>query len=75
MEPYLDALVESLERRFGSLDPLGAFHVLGPQAAKEDEAVCVRNLKLLSNKFLTGDQVIQEWTSFRQHILIGAFQV
>ncbi|XP_054483270.1 uncharacterized protein LOC129116382 [Anoplopoma fimbria] len=74
MEPYLDALVESLERRFGSLDLLGAFHVLGPQAAKEDEAVCVRNLKLLSNKFLTGDQVIQEWTSFRQHILIGAFQ-
>lgn len=76
MEPYLDALIDSLERRFGSLDLLGAFHVLGPQqAAREDDAMIAANLPVLSEKFQIGSEVQQEWASFRQHILCGAFQV
>jgi len=33
MEPYLDALIDSLDRRFSNLDLLSTFHVLGPQGS------------------------------------------
>lgn len=79
MEPYLDGLQDSLDRRFQNLDIMGAFHVLGPQAAKEDDAVNIAHLNSLSAKFLQQSggnvPVLQEWPSYKQHVLIGAFQV
>lgn len=50
--------MDSLKWRFGSLDILGAFHVLGPQVAIGDKAVA--NLLVLSKKFQTGNQVLPE---------------
>ncbi|CAM4671443.1 unnamed protein product [Leuciscus chuanchicus] len=45
------------------------------QAARGDEAENVSNLTLLSEKFQIGNhQVLQEWATFRQNILCGAFQ-
>lgn len=52
MVPYLDGLLDSLDRRFENLGIIGAFHVLGPKAIKEDNAVITEDLKTLSKKFL-----------------------
>ncbi|KAF3841518.1 hypothetical protein F7725_007380, partial [Dissostichus mawsoni] len=67
-----DGLLESLERRFQNLDLLGAFHALSPQAATGDEA----NLQLLAGKFLQADcnEVLQEWSSFKQQLIVGPFK-
>ncbi|KAK0151076.1 hypothetical protein N1851_007767 [Merluccius polli] len=75
MGPYLDGRQDSLDRRFQNLDIMGAFHVLGPQAAKEDDAINIRNLKILSTKFLQQPEnpVLQEWQSYKEHLLTGAF--
>ncbi|CAL8343400.1 unnamed protein product [Merluccius merluccius] len=77
MGPYLDGFQDSLGRRFQNLDMMGAFHVLGPQVAKEDDAVNIGNLKILSTKFLQQPEnpVLQEWQSYKEHLLTGAFQV
>ena len=77
MEPYLDGLQDSLDRRFQHLDILEAFQVLGPQAATEDDAVNTRHLQTLSTKFLQHPEnpVLQEWTSYKQHLLVEAFKV
>lgn len=77
MDPYFDGLLESLERRFQNLDLLGAFHVLSPQAATGDEAIYVANLQLLAGKFLQADcnEVLQEWSSFKQQLIVGPFKV
>ncbi|XP_034084354.1 uncharacterized protein LOC117554177 [Gymnodraco acuticeps] len=76
MDPYFDGLLESLERRFQNLDLLGAFHVLSPQAATGDEAIYVANLQLLAGKFLQADcnEVLQEWSSFKQQLIVGPFK-
>lgn len=77
MEPYLDGLVENIERRFQHLDVLGAFHTLGPQAATEDDAVNTERLLTLSAKFLgrpDNPTLLQEWLAYK-HLLAGAFKV
>ncbi|KAI4816336.1 hypothetical protein KUCAC02_008663 [Chaenocephalus aceratus] len=76
MDPYFDGLLESLERRFQNLDLLGAFHVLSPQAATGDEAIYVANLQLLAGTFLQADcnEVLQEWSSFKQQLIVGPFK-
>ncbi|KAK5859373.1 hypothetical protein PBY51_020933 [Eleginops maclovinus] len=78
MEPYLDGLLDSLDRRFQNLGIIGAFHVLGPKALKEDDAVVTEDLKKLSKKFLQQQQpettLLQEWSSYNQHLLTGAFK-
>lgn len=77
MEPYLDGLQDSLDRRFQHLGVLGAFSVLKPGAASEEDESNVAKLSLLSKQFLRESEatVLQEWTSYRQHVLLGAFQV
>lgn len=78
MEPYLDGLQDSLDRRFQHLDILEAFQVLGPQAATEDDAVNTAHLRTLSTKFLQQTEnpaLLQEWTSYKQHLLVGVFKV
>lgn len=78
MEPYLDGLQDSLDHRFQHLDILEAFQVLGPQAATEDDAVNTAHLRTLSTKFLQQPEnpaLLQEWTSYKQHLLVGAFKV
>ncbi|KAK1876665.1 Zinc finger protein 862 [Dissostichus eleginoides] len=72
MDPYFNGLLESLERRFQNLDLLGAFHALSPQAATGDEA----NLQLLAGRFLQADcnEVLQEWSSFKQQLIVGPFK-
>lgn len=78
MEPYLDGLQDSLDRRFQHLDILEAFQVLGPQAATEDDAVNTAHLWTLSTKFLQQPEnpaLLQEWTSYKQHLLVGVFKV
>ncbi|KAK7880350.1 hypothetical protein WMY93_033006 [Mugilogobius chulae] len=77
MEPYLDGLQASLDRRFQHLDVLGAFQVLSPQAATEGDAVSIGHLQILSNKFLQDPDnpaLLQEWASYKQHLLMGAFK-
>ncbi|KAK5866641.1 hypothetical protein PBY51_020816 [Eleginops maclovinus] len=56
---------------------IGAFHVLGPKALKEDDAVVTEDLKKLSKKFLQQQPettLLQEWSSYKQHLLTGAFK-
>lgn len=78
MNPYLDRLKSHLEGRFRDLDVLAAFSVLGPQAARSpsNEAALV-HLKTLAKKFpsVDGSTVVEEWTSFKQHVVTGALQV
>ena len=77
MVPYLDGLLDSLDRRFENLDIIGAFHVLGSKALKEDDAVITEDLKTLSKKFLQQPEatLLQEWSSYKQHLNTGAFKV
>ncbi|KAK5871515.1 hypothetical protein PBY51_004394 [Eleginops maclovinus] len=75
MEPYLDGLLDSLDRRLQNLGIIRAFHVLGPKALKEDDAVVTEDLKKLSKKFLQPETtLLQEWSSYKQHLLTGAFK-
>ena len=77
MDPYLDGLLDSLDRWFQHLDILGDFHTLGPQAAKEDDAVSTQHLLTLSAKFLQrpdNPTLLQEWAAYK-HLLTGAFKV
>ncbi|XP_076834821.1 zinc finger protein 862-like [Brachyhypopomus gauderio] len=76
MDPYLDGLLNNLDRRFENLDILGAFHIFG--AAPSDLENCTSNLQILSQKFLPQQPehvVLQEWESFKHHLVVGAFQV
>ncbi|KAK5871817.1 hypothetical protein PBY51_012563 [Eleginops maclovinus] len=77
MEPHLDGPLDSLDRRFQNLGIIGAFHVLGSKALKEDDAVVTEDLKKLSKKFLQQQPettLLQEWSSYKQHLLTGAFK-
>ncbi|KAJ8011839.1 hypothetical protein DPEC_G00062450 [Dallia pectoralis] len=76
MEPYLDGLQDSLDRRFQNLNIMGAFHVLGPQAVKEDVSINFESIKTLSTKFLhqTDSHALQEWSYFKRHMQTGAFK-
>ncbi|KAG5277878.1 hypothetical protein AALO_G00092380 [Alosa alosa] len=76
MEPYIDGLQVNLDRRFQNLNIMGAFHMLGPQAVKEDDSINLENIKTLSTKLLQqpDSHALQEWSSFRQHMLTGSFK-
>ncbi|XP_054588645.2 zinc finger protein 862 [Nothobranchius furzeri] len=77
MEPYIDALLDSLDRRFQNIDVMSAFHVLGPQTLTEDDAVATANVLTLSRKFLPQQPestLSQEWASFKKHMVTGAFK-
>lgn len=62
MDPYLVGLQDSLDRRFQHLEILGAFSVLGPQAALPSERINTFNLALLSRQFVQAPEaaVLQE---------------
>jgi len=67
-----------MERRFQDIEVLGAFSVLGPKAvALNDEVTNISMLQTLTKKFIPGqeDTVIQEWTSYKQHVHVGTFKV
>ncbi|KAK7172433.1 hypothetical protein R3I93_004692 [Phoxinus phoxinus] len=76
MEPYLDGLHDRLDRRFQNLNIMGAFHVLGPQAVKEDDSINFESIKTLSTKFLQqpDSHALQDWASLKRHMLTGAFK-
>ncbi|XP_062332851.1 zinc finger protein 862-like [Osmerus eperlanus] len=76
MAPYLDGLQDSLDRRFQNLNIMEAFHVLGPKAVNKDDSINLENIKTLSTKFLQqpDTHALQEWSSFKQHVLTGAFK-
>lgn len=63
MDPYLVGLQDSLDQRFQHLEILGAFSMLGPQAAFYSERINTFNLTLLSRQFL-----LQEWPSFTSNM-------
>lgn len=76
MAPYLDGLLDNLDRRFQNLGIIGAFHVLGPKVLSEDDTVVTKDLKILSRKFPPQQPettVLQEWASYKQH-LTGTFR-
>lgn len=77
MDPYLDGLKSHLEGRFHDLDVLAAFSVLGPQAARSPNNEAALHLKTLAEKFpsVDGSTVVEEWTSFKQHVVTGTLQV
>lgn len=80
MVPYLDGLLDSLDRRFQNISVIGAFHELGPKAAKEDKAVINEDLSTLSKRIPAAAlkalcSLLQEWASYEQHLLKGAFKV
>ncbi|KAF7200776.1 zinc finger protein 862-like, partial [Nothobranchius furzeri] len=78
MEPYIeDALLDSLDRRFPNIDVMSAFHVLGPQTLTADDAVATANVLTLTRKFLPQQPestLLQEWPSFKKHMVTGAFK-
>ncbi|KAM3838264.1 zinc finger protein 862-like [Diretmus argenteus] len=77
MEPYLEHLTDQLNERFHQLHILGAFSVLGPQAARNpDQDVPVSHLKTLAAKFLPMDEerLLEEWPSFKEHLLTGVLK-
>lgn len=78
MEPYREQLTAELKKRFQQLHILGAFSVLGPQAAKSpDQDVPVSHLKTLAAKFhlMDEDALLEEWPSFKEHLLTGVLKV
>ena len=77
IHPYITGLETNLEKRFHNLDILGAFHVLGPQSAATDDTMNISHLQTLSKKFCPEHEreVIQEWLSFKNHVLTGIFKV
>ncbi|XP_061750011.1 uncharacterized protein LOC133549001 isoform X8 [Nerophis ophidion] len=77
IHPYLSGLEKNLHLRFHDLDILGAFSVFGPKsAALQDDSANIDNLRILARKFCPEQQneVLQEWTSFKNHVLTGAFK-
>nr|XP_055057381.1 uncharacterized protein LOC129441715 [Misgurnus anguillicaudatus] len=77
IHPYITGLEKHLHRRFHWLDILGAFSVLGPQSAVPQDNRDIANLQILARKFFPQHEkeVLQEWLSFKNHALIGAFKV
>ncbi len=78
MVPYLEGLISQLEVRFPDLEVFAAFSVLGPQAARStDQEAAHAHLRTLAGKFLNVDAstVVEDWMSFRQHVISGALQV
>ncbi|KAK1901792.1 Zinc finger protein 862 [Dissostichus eleginoides] len=59
LKPYICSLQSNIERSFQHIEVLGAFSVLDPY-----------------QKFIPGQDatVIQEWTSYKQHVLVGSFK-
>ncbi|XP_056267618.1 uncharacterized protein LOC130191903 isoform X1 [Pseudoliparis swirei] len=77
LKPYISSLESNMERRFQDIEVLGAFSVLGPKAvALNDEVTNISMLQTLTKKFIPGqeDTVIQEWTSYKQHVHVGTFK-
>ncbi|KAL7390376.1 hypothetical protein ABVT39_020024 [Epinephelus coioides] len=77
IHPYLSGLEKNLHLRFHDLDILGAFSVFGPKsAALQDDSANIANLKILARKSCPEqeNEVLQEWTSFKNHVLTGAFK-
>ncbi|XP_034075010.1 E3 SUMO-protein ligase KIAA1586-like [Gymnodraco acuticeps] len=77
LKPYICSLESNIERRFQHIELLGAFSVLGPKAVTSNDVTNISMLQTLTNKFIPGQDatVIQEWTSYKQHVLVGAFKV
>ncbi|XP_049447599.1 uncharacterized protein LOC125898031 [Epinephelus fuscoguttatus] len=70
-------LEKNFHLRFHDLDILGAFSVFGPKSAVLlDDSANIANLKILARKFCPEqeNEVLQEWTSFKNHVLTGAFK-
>ena len=60
------------------MDILGAFHFLRPQsAALPDYTMEVSQLQILAKRFCPDQEkvLLQEWFSFKNHVLTGPFQV
>ncbi|KAK1903321.1 Zinc finger protein 862 [Dissostichus eleginoides] len=77
LKPYICSLESNIERRFQHIEVLGAFSVLGPKAVALNDAVTnISMLHTLTKKFIPGQEatVIQEWTSYKQHFLVGTFK-
>ncbi|XP_071060695.1 uncharacterized protein [Pseudochaenichthys georgianus] len=76
LKPYICSLESNIERRFQHIELLGAFSVLGPKAVTSNDVTNISMLQTLTNKFILGQDatVIQEWTSYKQHVLVGAFK-
>ncbi|KAK7141431.1 hypothetical protein R3I93_010952 [Phoxinus phoxinus] len=78
IHPYITGLETHLDRRFHDLDILGAFSVLGPlgRATPEDDIIKISQLQTLARKFCPEqeNEVLQEWFSFKNHVLTGAFK-
>lgn len=77
LKPYICNLVNNLECRFQDIEVLGALGVLGPKAVTSDEMTNLPMLNTLTKKFIPGQEarVLQEWTSYRQYVLLGSFKV
>lgn len=78
IEPYLEHLTDQQNERFHQLHIIGAFSVLGPQAARNpDQGVPVSHLKTLAAKFLpmVEEALLEEWPSFKEHLLTGVVKV
>ncbi|KAJ8010325.1 hypothetical protein DPEC_G00073890 [Dallia pectoralis] len=58
-----------LDKRLHNLNMLRAFSVLGSQAAAPQDAI---NMSLTRKH---ENQLLQEWSSFKNHVLTGAFKV
>ncbi|KAK0134769.1 Zinc finger protein 862 [Merluccius polli] len=77
IQPYITGLETELERRFQEMDILGAFHFLRPQsAALPDYTMEVSQLQILAKRFCPDQEkvLLQEWFSFKNHVLTGPFQ-
>ncbi|XP_035284516.1 uncharacterized protein LOC118233206 [Anguilla anguilla] len=74
IQPYLEKLTDQQNERFHQLHTMGAFSVLGPQAARNpDQDVPVSHLKTLAAKFppMVEEALLEEWPSFKEHLLTG----
>ncbi|KAL7373291.1 hypothetical protein ABVT39_003142 [Epinephelus coioides] len=76
MHPYLSGVEKNLDLRFHDLEILGAFSVLGPKSASLQDDIAINSLKNLARKFCPEqeNEVLQEWTSFKNNLLTGAFK-
>ena len=59
------------------MDILGAFHVLRPQSAALPDNMSIAQLQTLAKKFCPDQEnvLLQEWFSFKKHIITGSLQV
>ncbi|KAJ8356546.1 hypothetical protein SKAU_G00193400 [Synaphobranchus kaupii] len=71
--PYISGLIHHLESRFQNLNIIGAFSVLGPQAAALGDDQNNSHLQTLAKRFLPGKEtlILQDWQSFKEHMLGG----